>query len=175
MAAVNIGVDIKFIADQRKHYNAIMSLLVRLISRTPWRHGAVRSAERIRFFFLLYFFFSSQNRPIECTRSIRRMIVHLNREHHVSAPSDCAQRRGETRRDVFLLTRTRLEIQFFVAHWRSTKCFTLYARETQRLPESRQIPNVFFSTLTYVVFTDCTRCDTEYVDTSKSESWSSRS
>ena len=37
---VNIGVDIKFIAEQRKHRNAIMSLLVRLISRTLWRYTA---------------------------------------------------------------------------------------------------------------------------------------
>lgn len=35
---VNIGVDIKFIAEQRKHSNAIMSLLVRLISQTLWRN-----------------------------------------------------------------------------------------------------------------------------------------
>lgn len=55
MAPVNIGVDIKFIADQRKHHNAIMSLLVRLISRTLWRHCAVRCTLRgaYTFFFLL--------------------------------------------------------------------------------------------------------------------------
>lgn len=36
---VNIGVDIKFIAEQRKHRNAIMSLLVRLISQTLRRYS----------------------------------------------------------------------------------------------------------------------------------------